>query len=575
MLARWSLWVVCFLLAAGPALAETPPVYDQNWEKVGKQIYFDTSLSDPAGQSCASCHDPAWGWASPDPVVNAAGAVVPGVVSTLAGNRKPPSAAYAGASPVQYVDADGLVVGGVFWDGRANGAILGDPLAEQAIGPPVNRVEMHNPNVETVVWKVIFSSYGADFLKLYQRYWGESAVPNGFSLEAARASGGTFTLASDVASKAYKVIGYAVAAFERSAEVNPFDSRFDQFWDAAGAAGLDVTLITTANFQNYQGLGLTNDEVRGLAIFNDATKGNCAACHVLDAGVEGYPLFTDFTYDNLGVPKNLANPFYTMPADINPLSVDWLDLGVGGILGDATLWGKQKVPTLRNVDKRPTGGVKDFTHNGFFKTLEEVVHFYNTRDVEVWPAAEVPTTVNDTELGNLGLNNEEEALLVLFMKTLSDTSTVSPAINVGMRRLYDPSSGRHLFTISPGEATALIAMGWQDESSPQPFFVSVSELTGSKPVYRLYNPYTGAHYLTLRAGERTALISQGWQADNNQGFMFPTAQAGTSEVYTLYNAGLGDHLYTANPNELAWILTNLPTWEQQNSLGFTFRTLPN
>ncbi|MCB2188745.1 MAG: cytochrome C [Deltaproteobacteria bacterium] len=435
MFARWSLGVVCFLLAAGPALAEAPPVYDQNWEKVGKQIYFDKSLSQPPGQSCASCHDPAWGWTGPNSQINAAGAVVPGAVPRFAGNRKPPSAAYAGASPVQYVDQDGLVVGGVFWDGRATGSILGDPLAEQALGPPLNRLEMHNPNVQLVILKVLFSRYGRDFQKLYQSYWGESLVSHGFSLKG------------DVADKAYKVFGYAVAAFERSAEVNPYDSRFDQFWDAAGAAGLDVGQITMANYQTYQGLGLSDDEVRGLALFNDATKGNCAACHVLEAGPDGYPLFTDFTYDNLGVPKNPDNPFYTMPPSINPLGVDWLDLGLGGIVDDINLWGKQKVPTLRNVDKRPaTAGnhhngwgrqrrhkgsgeaaenVKAYAHNGYFKSLEEIVHFYNTRDVEPWPEPEVSINVNDQELGNLGLSDEEEALLVLFMQTLSDTSTVS------------------------------------------------------------------------------------------------------------------------------------------------------
>ncbi|MCB2189738.1 MAG: hypothetical protein KQJ78_25260 [Deltaproteobacteria bacterium] len=153
--------------------------------------------------------------------------------------------------------------------------------------------------------------------------------------------------------------------------------------------------------------------------------------------------------------------------------------------------------------------------------------------------------------------------------------TVSAGINVGMRRLYDPYSGRHLFTISGSEAAALAALGWQDESSPQPFYVSTSELVGSRPVYRLYNPNTGAHYLTLRAGERTALLAQGWQAERNQGYMFPTPVTGTSEVYTLYHTVLGDHLYTANPNELAWIVTNLPVWVQQSSLGHAFRSLPN
>jgi cytochrome c peroxidase len=84
-------------------------------------------------------------------------------------------------------------------------------------------------------------------------------------------------------------------------------------------------------------------------------------------------------------------------------------------------WGKQKVPTLRNVDRRPYASfVKAYTHNGYFKTLEDVVRFYNTRDVLPWPSPEVPQNVNTDELGNLGLTRQEEMYVVAFMKTLTD-----------------------------------------------------------------------------------------------------------------------------------------------------------
>ena len=83
--------------------------------------------------------------------------------------------------------------------------------------------------------------------------------------------------------------------------------------------------------------------------------------------------------------------------------------------------GKHKVPTLRNVNKkRGNGNGKAYMHNGVFKSLKEVVHFYNTRDVEVWPAPEVAVNVNDEELGNLGLTEMEEDAIVAFLKTLSD-----------------------------------------------------------------------------------------------------------------------------------------------------------
>ena len=136
------------------------------------------------------------------------------------------------------------------------------------------------------------------------------------------------------------------------------------------------------------------------------------------------------------MPKNPENPFYAMPPEINPDGAMWIDLGLGGFLDTRPEWesyaednyGKHKVPTLRNVDLRPSAGdVKAYGHNGYFKSLEEIVHFYNTRDVpgegwmgEPWPAPEVAENVNTDELGDLGLDAEDEAALVAFMKTLSD-----------------------------------------------------------------------------------------------------------------------------------------------------------
>ncbi|MBV8412675.1 MAG: cytochrome C, partial [Alphaproteobacteria bacterium] len=160
-------------------------------------------------------------------------------------------------------------------------------------------------------------------------------------------------------------------------------------------------------------------------------------------GVKG-PLFTDFTYDNLGVPRNPLNPWYQQAE--NPQGRSWIDLGLGGFLQTEDQWrqyaeqnmGRMKVPTLRNVDKRPHPGfVKSYMHNGYFTSLENVVSFYNTRDVKprcpnaftpeseavtqgCWPEPEVPQTVNRKELGNLRLTADEERALVAFMKTLSD-----------------------------------------------------------------------------------------------------------------------------------------------------------
>jgi cytochrome c peroxidase len=386
-------------------------------EELGKELFFDANLSTPPGQSCATCHAPEWGFTGPDPEINATQAVYPGAVHTRAGNRKPPTAAYGGDSPLLHWYDDGedaLWLGGMFWDGRATGWTLGDPLAEQAMGPFLNPLEQNNPNARLVCIKVRDS----DYADLFEVVWGP----------------GSLDCVGDVYGT-YERIALSISAYEQSVEVNPFSSKFDTFWDNAIDAGLDVTAITVLNYQDYYDLGLENDEVLGLALFNDETKGQCSACHVFDTGAAGYPLFTDFSYDNLGVPKNPMNPFYDMPRQWNPDGADWVDPGLGGFLAGledpahyppypgydpVDDWGKHKVPTLRNVDKRVDGGTKAYAHNGYFKSLEDITHFYNTRDVEPWDPPEVPINVNTDELGDLGLTQEEEGLIVLFMQTLTD-----------------------------------------------------------------------------------------------------------------------------------------------------------
>jgi cytochrome c peroxidase len=209
--------------------------------------------------------------------------------------------------------------------------------------------------------------------------------------------------------KNYARIGLAIAEYEDSSEVNQFSSKYDYY-----LLGL---------------VELTEEEMWGLELFEEEDKGNCAACHP-------GPLFTDFTFDNLGVPKNPDNPFYDMDtvllddgSPINPEGADWIDPGLGGFLRSVGYdesvygpeWGKHKVPTLRNVAKAPGPAFpKAYMHNGAFKSLKEVVHFYNTRDVLIWPEPEVSDTVNTDELGDLGLTDEEEDAIVKFMETLSD-----------------------------------------------------------------------------------------------------------------------------------------------------------
>ena len=293
-------------VGVGVAVSASPPLTDK--EQLGKDIFFDMSLSLNGNQSCATCHGPGAGWTGPDADINAHGAVYEGSISDAFGDRKPPSSAYATQSPVLHVDKKGVFVGGNFWDGRATGETLGSPAAEQAKGPFLNPVEQALPDAATLVGLVCASTYAT----LFKAVWGEA-------------------MCDPVnADTAYDNIGYSIAAYEASSEVNAFTAKYD--WSMQGKAKL------------------TQLERRGFALFQG--KGKCSKCHVSEGRA---PLFTDYTYDNLGIPKNPENP-----ATIANSS--WADPGLGGFLATRTDYatyaeanmGKHKVPTLRNVDLRPS-----------------------------------------------------------------------------------------------------------------------------------------------------------------------------------------------------------------------------
>ncbi len=376
-------------------------------EQLGKRLFFDTNLSSPAGQSCAACHGPQVGYTGPDEGINRGGGVYEGAVKGRFGNRKPPAAAYAGESP-DFARVEGQFVGGMFWDGRAMGQVLHDALAEQAQGPFLNPLEQNL----TAAKDVIAGVRASDYAGLFEQVWGQGSLAEDKDVVVA-----------------YARVARSIAAYERSSEVNPFNSRFDDFWRAAEAKDLAVAKITPKNAKKYEKLGLQAEELKGLILF--AGKAKCANCHVLGSSEGRPPVFTDYTYDNIGVPRNPENPFYKMDKAFNPAGEAWVDEGLGGHLktvaalkkyaGDAV--GKHKVPTLRNVDLRPSPEfVKCYMHNGYFKSLKDIVHFYNTRDRAgaKWPAPEVSSNLNKSEMGNLALTEEEENAVVTFLKMLSD-----------------------------------------------------------------------------------------------------------------------------------------------------------
>ncbi|MFP5213211.1 MAG: cytochrome-c peroxidase [Acidobacteriota bacterium] len=344
-------------------------------ELLGKKIFFDTNLSKPVGMSCSSCHNPNVGWVDPDsnlPVSQ--GVVTPGKPNVF-GGRNAPSSAYAAYSPAFHLDvATGLYVGGQFWDGRAL------TLADQAKGPFLNPVEM-KATKSYVVNQVRLSAYS----QLFKDVYGPNSL--------------------NVVNSAYNLIADAIAAYETSHQVNKFSSKYDKF--------LKGTVQLTAL------------EQRGLSRFGGKAK--CSNCHILKSPAPGVnTVFTDFTYDNLGVPSNPE----VLTLIGNPAFVD-LGLGASAALAapDPLQDGKFKVPTLRNVAK-----TFPYAHNGYFTKLQDIVHFYNTRDTlpvctgaagdvpgtTCWPAPEVAANVNVTEVGNLGLTAADELAIVAFLNTLSD-----------------------------------------------------------------------------------------------------------------------------------------------------------
>lgn len=377
-------------------------------ELVGERIFFDKSLSLRGNQSCSSCHDPEFGFTHPNSVLNAHGAVGNGSIPTRFGNRRPPSAAYATFAPVlAFNDEDETWVGGNFWDGRATGSSLGSPAADQALAPFVNPNEQASPDVACIVYRVAAGNYVALFKGAWDKSIDDIQFPRQTATLCSQEGKQVPLSARDRASalEQYNRIALSIAAYEASPQVNAFSSKYDRY-------------------RNHSER-LTAEERLGLELYNG--KANCFACHPNDGK---RALFTDFTYDNIGTPANPENPAF--------LSTGFVDAGLAATVGDPSLRGAMKVPTLRNLDKRPTPfSMKSYMHNGAFKSLEQVVHFYNTRDVlpvcgsvvlpndprfgrDCWPAPEVAETVNREELGNLGLTRAEERALVAYLRTLSD-----------------------------------------------------------------------------------------------------------------------------------------------------------
>jgi cytochrome c peroxidase len=327
---------------------------------LGKQVFFDTNLSNPVGQACASCHAPEKAFSDP---TNSA--ISQGAIASAFGKRNAPSLSYNVFAPIRFFDPiDETYVGGLFLDGRSPN------LEEQFMHPLLNPLEMNNPSVSAVAEKIRNASYYSNFNSLYGKATSDEEL--------------------------LRYVADALSKYQKSKEVNSFTSKFDY-----ASKGL---------------VAYSEDEKKGLNLFKDKAK--CALCHILDSDENtGKVLFTDFTYDNIGVPRNITNPFYNQPASVNPEGINFVDLGIGAVVNQSQHKGKFKVPTLRNI--AITG---PYFHNGSFNTLEEVIHFYNVRDLNTgeFNGPEYSQNLNTTELGNLLLTPTEEYQLEKFLETLTD-----------------------------------------------------------------------------------------------------------------------------------------------------------
>lgn len=346
---------------------------------LGNKLFHDTTLSANETMSCATCHDLDSGLIDPRTTNKTIGASL-GDNGFSIGDRNAPTAGYASFSPDFHFDAaEGLYMGGQFLDGRALN------LKEQAKGPFLNPLEMGMPDAASVVAKVQANeSYVTQFKTLY----GENIF--------------------DDTDAAYDALADAISEFEKGTEFSSFDSKYDKF-----IAGTYT---------------LTDAEARGMAIYTNENDqpgaGRCTLCHPI-AGEKA--LMTDFSYDNLGVPVNTELRTENGQAGIDDEGLyktiqSLTDLSVGDRDG---LKGAFKVSSLRNI--AVTG---PYMHNGKFKDLATVVHFYNTRDKAgatnpeaggaLWETGEFHAGRNTDELGDLGLSVQDENDLVTFMKTFTD-----------------------------------------------------------------------------------------------------------------------------------------------------------
>jgi cytochrome c peroxidase len=487
---------------------------------LGKFVFFD-NISVPERQSCASCHAPETGGTNENARVNRTVVAVPGADFHVSGGLKPPTNYYASLIPEFHeCNLGGFRIGGFpgtrycagnFWDGRAEGndtaigpnatkhigpevfqgaaddgnaandfilsyATYFSGISDQALNPMPNQVEQ-NIERQAVCEHVANAAYAV----LYEMAWGEpiDCSVNPVEIHGADLSGDE--LPEKEYDISFKRLALAMGAYQHSFELNSFSSKRDRALRAELACvnnpngpDCDSNVRTHPNFFNSPGkfplVGFTDQENLGHDLFYNTAVPfgpnptpppfpelpvtQCSFCHLSDAsapdGTGAFERYSDDAYHSIGTPANPA-----VPAEPQ--------VGISGHLAAGNP-GFFKTPTLRNVDKRPHSRfIKAYTHNGWFKSLESLVHFYNTSNVNGQTAADFgisrcPDTITSERralrancwpepewgagagflVGNLGMNVEQEAALVAYLKTLSDLETVEPPELSELEALLNP-----------------------------------------------------------------------------------------------------------------------------------------